>query len=133
MKYTTHILLFDSDCILCNKSVQYILKHDSKKIFQFASLQSTFGQDFLLKNSLPLDVYSTVIYLKDEKVYMKSSAAIRAFSTLNFLYKSLLLLLIIPFPIRDFCYDLIAKNRKHFFKNQTSCLLPTEELKSRML
>ncbi len=129
----SHILLFDADCILCNKSVQYILKHDSKKIFQFASLQSDYGQNFLKNHNLPLNVYSTVIYLKNEKVYTKSTAAIRAFSALNSFSKSLLLFLIIPFPIRDFVYNLIAKNRKHFFKNQTSCLIPTEELKSRML
>ncbi len=129
----SHILFFDADCILCNKSVQYIIKNDTQKIFQFASLQSTFGQDFLQKNGLPTNVYSTVIYLKGDVVYTKSSAAIRAFAALNLLSKCFLLLLIVPFPMRDFVYNLIAKNRKHFFKNQTSCLIPTEELKSRML
>jgi predicted DCC family thiol-disulfide oxidoreductase YuxK len=129
----SHILLFDSDCILCNKSVQYIIKHDSNKLFQFASLQSKFGQEFLQENKLPLNVYSTVIYLQQNKIYTKSSAAIRAFAALNILSKIFLILLIFPRPIRDFVYDVIAKNRKHFFKNQTSCLIPSEELKKRML
>ena len=129
----SHILLFDSDCILCNKSVQYIIKHDSKKIFYFASLQSKYGQEFLQANNLPLNVYSTVIYLQKNKIYTKSSAAIRAFAALNILSNFFLILLIFPRPIRDFFYNLIAKNRKHFFKNQTSCLIPTEELKKRML
>ena len=129
----SHILLFDSDCILCNKSVQYIIKHDSKKIFQFASLQSKFGQEFLQANNLPIDVYSTVIFLQENKIYTKSSAAIRAFAYLNFSFKILFTFLLIPSPIRDFVYDLIAKNRKHFFKNQTYCLIPSEELRSRML
>ena len=129
----SHILLFDSDCILCNKSVQYIIKHDSKKIFQFASLQSKFGQEFLQANNLPIDVYSTVIFLQENKIYTKSSAAIRAFAYLNFSSKILFTFLLIPSPIRDFVYDLIAKNRKHFFKNQTYCLIPSEELRSRML
>ena len=129
----SHILLFDSDCILCNKSVQYIIKHDSKKIFYFASLQSKYGQEFLQANNLPLNVYSSVIYLQENKIYTKSSAAIRAFAALNILSNFFLILLIFPRPIRDFFYNLIAKNRKHFFKNQTSCLIPTEELKKRML
>jgi predicted DCC family thiol-disulfide oxidoreductase YuxK len=129
----SHILLFDSDCILCNKSVQYIIKHDSKKIFYFASLQSKYGQEFLQANNLPLNGYSTVIYLQKNKIYTKSSAAIRAFAALNILSNFFLILLIFPRPIRDFFYNLIAKNRKHFFKNQTSCLIPTEELKKRML
>ena len=129
----SHILLFDSDCILCNKSVQYIIKHDSKKIFYFASLQSKYGQEFLQANNLPLNVYSTVIYLQKNKIHIKSSAAIRAFAALNILSKIFLILLIFPRPIRDFVYNLIAKNRKRFFKNQTSCLIPTEELKKRML
>ena len=129
----SHILLFDADCILCNKSVQYVIKHDSKKIFQFASLQSDFGQKFLENHNFPQNVYSTVIYVKGDNIYIKSSAAICAFATLNMLSKWMLLLLIFPRPIRDLVYDLIAKNRKHFFKNQTSCLIPTEELKKRML
>jgi len=129
----SHILLFDSDCILCNKSVRFILKHDKHKIFYFASLQSEFGQEFLTKNQFPSKIYSTVIYLKNDKIYTKSSAAIRAFSALNLFSKPLLILLLFPYPIRDFVYNLIAKNRKHFFKNQTSCLIPTEELKKRML
>lgn len=129
----SHILLFDSDCILCNKSVQFIIKYDSKKIFYFASLQSKYGQEFLQANNLPINVYSTVIYLQKNKIYTKSSAAIRAFAALNILSKIFLILLIFPRPIRDFFYNLIAKNRKHFFKNQISCLIPTEELKKRML
>lgn len=130
---TSHILLFDADCILCNKSVQYILKHDSKKIFQFASLQSDFGQKFLEKHNFPQNVYATVIYVKGDSIYIKSSAAIRAFASLNSLFKPFILALIIPVPIRDLVYNLIAKNRKHFFKNQTSCLIPSEELKKRMI
>lgn len=133
MTSPNHILLFDADCILCNKSVQYVLKHDSKKIFHFASLQSDFGRNFLEKHNFPLSVYSTVIYQKNDKVYTKSSAAIRAFSTLGTFSKLIMILFLVPTPLRDFVYDLIAKNRKHFFKNQTSCLIPTEELKKRML
>lgn len=128
-----HILLFDSECILCNKSVQFILKHDVKKKIQFAALQSKFGQEFLQANKLPLNIYSTVIYLQENKIYTKSSAAIRVCAALNRASKIFLVFLIFPRPIRDFIYNVIAKNRKHFFKNQTSCLIPTEELKKRML
>lgn len=129
----SNILLFDAECILCNKSVQYILKHDSKKIFQFASLQSDFGQQTLKKHNLPTDSYSTVLFLQDEKLFSKSTAALRAFSMLSSWRKIALCLLIIPTPIRDLVYTIIAKNRKRFFKNEISCLIPTEELKARML
>ncbi len=125
--------MFDAECILCNKSVQYILKHDSKKIFQFASLQSDFGQQTLKKYNLPTDSYSTVLFLQDEKLFSKSTAALRAFSMLSAFRKIALCLLIIPTPIRDLVYTIIAKNRKRFFKNEISCLIPTEELKDKML
>jgi predicted DCC family thiol-disulfide oxidoreductase YuxK len=129
----SNILLFDAECILCNKSVQYILKHDSKKIFQFASLQSDFGQQTLKKHNLQTDSYSTVLFLQNEKLFSKSTAALRAFSKLSTWRKIALCLLIIPTPIRDLVYTIIAKNRKRFFKNEISCLIPTEELKARML
>jgi predicted DCC family thiol-disulfide oxidoreductase YuxK len=131
--YNSNVLLFDADCILCNKSVQYIIKHDSKNIFQFASLQSHYGQQFLKEHNLSTNLYSTVIYVQNDKIFTKSTAAIRAFSKLNNWRKHLIILLLIPRPIRDYVYAIIAKNRKHFFKGQTTCLIPSDELKAKML
>lgn len=133
MNYTKqHIILFDGTCILCNKSVQYIIKHDSKKRFQFASLQSEIGQQLLKDNRLNSQDIDSVIYLFDSKVYTKSTAAIRVLSQLSAFHSAALIFMIVPKFIRNYCYDLIASNRHRIFKD-TSCLIPTKELNERIL
>ena len=41
------IILFDGVCNLCNRSVQYVIRHDPDAIFKFASLQGSTGQQLL--------------------------------------------------------------------------------------
>ena len=126
-----HILLFDAECILCNKSVQYIIKHDTKKQFRFASLQSEIGQQLLTENQLGTKDLSTVVYINKSIVYTKSTAAIRVFAQLGILHKFAILFLIVPKFMRDFCYNLVAANRHKLFKDGT-CLIPSKELNERI-
>ena len=127
-----HILLFDAECILCNKSVQYIIKHDTKKQFRFASLQSEIGQQLLTENQLDTQELSTVVYIHKSIVYTKSTAAIRVFVQLGILHKFAYVFLILPKFMRDFCYNLVAANRHKLFKDGT-CLIPSKELNERIL
>ena len=62
---TRKIILFDGICNLCNQSVQFVIEHDKENLFQFASLQSDFGQDFLKKNQFELLNFNSIIYKED--------------------------------------------------------------------
>ena len=55
------VILFDGVCNLCNASVQYVIKHDKKRLFRFASLQSSFGENVLKQYNLPAE-YIQFIY-----------------------------------------------------------------------
>lgn len=127
-----HIILFDGECMLCNKAIQYILTHDSANRFYFATLQSEFGQQVLLENKLSTTQLSTVMYLEKGKLHTKSSAAIRAYANLGGLKKSALCLLVVPRFIRDVVYNLVANNRHRFFKNN-QCIVQSKELRERIL
>ena len=112
--------------------MQFIIKHDTKKKFKFASLQSEIGQQLLIENQLGTQELSTVVYINKSIVYTKSTAAIRVFAQLGTLLKFAILFLIVPKFIRDFCYNLVAANRHKLFKDGT-CLIPSKELNERML
>ena len=43
------------------------------------------------------------------------------------------ILFVFPKPVRDFFYDYIAKNRYKWFGKKDSCMIPTEEIKSKFL
>jgi predicted DCC family thiol-disulfide oxidoreductase YuxK len=127
-----NIILFDGVCNLCNHSVQFIIKRDPKGHFKFASLQSEIGQKLVEQYGIPKGIES-IIYIENDKVYIKSSAALRISRKLNGYWRYLKILSILPSSVRDFFYDIIAKNRYKWFGKKESCMLPTTETKKRFL
>jgi predicted DCC family thiol-disulfide oxidoreductase YuxK len=127
------VILFDGICNLCNASVQYVIKHDKKKLFRFASLQSSFGESVLKQYDLPVNTFNSFILLSDNKIYTRSTAALLVAKKVSGLIKLLYGFIIIPKFIRDFVYDIIAKNRYKWFRKKEACWVPTPELKSLFL
>jgi len=124
------VILFDGVCNLCNASVQYVIKHDKKKLFRFASLQSSFGESILKQYNLSADTFNSFILLSDNKIYTRSTAALMVAKKLKGFIKFLYGFIIAPKFIRDFVYDVIAKNRYRWFGKKEACWVPTPELKS---
>lgn len=127
------IILFDGVCNLCNASVQFILKRDSKAQFRFASLQSEFGKQKLLLYEIDANKCDSVIYIYKDKAFIKSTAALQIAKKLGGGWPLLYGLIIIPRFIRDWVYGFIAKNRYRWFGKKDSCMIPSPELKSRFL
>lgn len=128
------IILFDGVCNLCNSSVNFIIDRDPKKNFKFASIQSNIGQSILKKEKSPYgELLNSVVYKKNEKIYFKSDAALQIARELSFPWNSFFLLIVVPPFIRDFFYDLIAKNRYRLFGKRESCRMPSPEIKERFL
>jgi len=123
------IILFDGVCNLCSSSVQYVIKHDPKHIFRFASLQSAFGQKIISAHHLPLNDYNSFILITGNKIYTRSTAALMVAIKLKGFVKFLYAFVIVPKFIRDAAYNIIAKNRYKWFGKKIVCWLPTTELK----
>jgi predicted DCC family thiol-disulfide oxidoreductase YuxK len=120
-------------CNLCNGSVQFIIKHDKKARFHFASLQSEKGQALLRTHHLPTQEFDSVIYIRNGRYYKKSSAALYILRDLGGFWQIFFPLILVPPFLRNAIYSLIARNRYRWFGRQESCMLPTPELKSRFL
>ena len=127
------IVLFDGVCNLCSSSVQFIIKHDKKKQFSFASLQSDFGQKVLSENNLSTTELSSFILLENGRIYTKSTGALRVVKRLNGAWPLLYSFIIVPPFIRNVMYNWVAKNRYKWFGKQESCWLPTPDLRARFL
>lgn len=127
------IILFDGVCNLCNQSVQFVIDRDTNDRFLFASLQSDFGQNILTKHELNTSNFDSIILVDKDRIYQKSSAALRIAKELKFPWSLLTIFLILPAFIRDFGYNYVAKNRYNWFGKQESCWMPTPELRSKFL
>ena len=129
-----NIILFDGLCNLCNSSVQFVIKHDTKAIFKFASLQSEVGKKLLLDNGIPItDNFSSFILLENNKLYTESTAALRVARKLNGLLPLMYCTIIIPQFIRNTVYKFISNHRYKWFGKRKECWIPTKDLSSRFL
>lgn len=127
------VLLFDGICVLCNHTVPFVVKHDRHKKILMAALQSEAGQQLLLKYGLPLENFKTFVFIENSVAYTRSTAALKFFRALGGFYKILYAFMIIPRPLRDWVYDLVSKNRYHWFGRRDICLVPTPEIQDRFL
>ena len=127
------IVLFDGVCNLCNGAVQFIIRHDKKNIFMFASLQSEVGRKILEQYNFPLDELNSFILIENNKAYTRSTGALRVAKKLNGLWPLLYGFIIIPKFIRDSIYNGVAGNRYKWFGKKDACMIPTPELKARFL
>ena len=127
------LVLFDGICNLCNSSVQFIISRDHHAHFVFASLQSDEGQRVLNEFGLPTSDFDSFVYISDGKVYQRSAGALHVLKDLGGFWKVMYLFIIVPRPIRDFIYDIVARNRYRWFGKRDSCMVPTPELRKRFL
>ncbi len=127
------VILFDGVCNLCNTAVQFVIKYDPKNIFQFASLQSEPGQALLKKYQLPVQDFNSFILIENEKLFIKSTAALKVAKQLNGPVKLLYGFIIVPAFIRNAVYSIIAKNRYRWFGKKDSCMMPSPALQNRFL
>jgi len=127
------IIFFDGVCNLCNGAVQFIIKRDTKKTFQFASLQSAFAHDQLKEHQIDVTALQSIVLKSGNTIYTKSTAALRIAKQLSGGWPLLYSFMIIPAFIRDWVYDGIAKNRYRWFGKQDVCMVPTPDLKDRFL
>ncbi len=127
------LVLFDGVCNFCNASINFVIDHDPKKVFRFAALQSTIGQEILQKYSLSTSDFDSIILLKNDRIFLKSDAALEISRSLSGFWSGFYFFKIIPVFIRNFFYDLIAKNRYKIFGREDTCRIPTPELRERFL
>ncbi len=127
------IVLFDGVCNLCNGAVKFIIRHDKKKVFLFASLQSEAGKKILAQYNFPPDELNSFILIDKGKAYTRSTGALMVAKKLNGLWPVLYSYIIIPAFIRDSIYNWIGTNRYKWFGKKDECMLPTAELKARFL
>ncbi len=127
------IILFDGVCDLCNGFVQFIIKRDPKSRFKFGALQSPEARELLKNVDLDPTYLDTVVYIRGDKIYVRSGASLRILSDLGGFWTLFSLKLVIPPAIRDLVYRALAKRRYALFGRKDQCMVPSPEMRERFI
>lgn len=112
------IVFYDSACPLCSRVVRFILRHEKNDELRFSALQGEFAKAFLSSKEINEVDLSTFYLFKNEKLYQKSTAALRLLTYLKWYLLFLNIFWVLPRVIRDFFYMIISRNRYRIFKNR---------------
>ena len=128
-----NLVIFDGVCNLCTHSVRFILEHEAKPLFRFAPVQSSAGARLLSKLGLDPENVQTFVVIANGEAYLRSDAAIRIAPHLRGAWRWLGVVRFVPRPLRDWIYDLIARNRYRWFGRTDECMVPTKEIRARFI
>jgi len=126
------IIIFDGECSLCSRLVLFIIKRDKQGTFLFAPLQTEFSSSLMQKNGLALLGADSIVLISDGKAYIRSEAVFEIMKYLDGRWSLFRCLRFLPASLNDLLYRFIAKNRYRIF-GKRSCMVPSEELRSRFL
>jgi predicted DCC family thiol-disulfide oxidoreductase YuxK len=113
------LLLYDGECMLCNKFVEFVRNKDKPKKIKLTPYQSKEGEPY--NHLLILDQHGTVAIIKHGEEYIKSDAVLKVFEILGGVFYPLTILKWIPQILRDKIYDFIAKHRLLIFGKKENC------------
>ena len=135
----TNVVFFDGVCGLCNRSVDFILSRDRRGAIRFAPLQGETAKEVLSGEwqvaSDGQKPITTVVWVDSlGREFVRSAAAVRVLWQLGGVWWLIgWLLWLIPLPLRDLGYRIIAANRYRLFGKKETCRMPTPAERARFL
>src|SRR5690349_1762852 len=101
------VLIFDGHCVLCSSFAQFILRHDRERRLGLH----------------PTD-YETNIRLEGGRAWLNCEGSIRIFERLGLPWSLMAIGRLLPRPVRDWLYEIVARNRLRWFGRRATCYLP---------
>jgi predicted DCC family thiol-disulfide oxidoreductase YuxK len=132
------LLLYDGVCGLCNRIVQFMMQRDRLDRFRYAPLQSGLGREMLARfdiHAFPDGVVLvTGALTPTERIYHRFDAVVECLQQLGGPWKLVgKALNLLPRPLREWGYGVIARYRYRLFGRYDTCPVPSPEQRSRLL
>jgi len=133
-----HLVLYDGVCGLCSRLLQFLLEHDRRAAFTFASLQSAVGRTMVGRfggNPNELASFQVLANYRSNnpQMFSRSSAALFVAGQLGWPWKAAVLARVLPTAILDHVYNVVARNRYRMFGRFEQCLTPRPEFRGRFV
>lgn len=119
------IIFFDGLCGFCDASVRFVMRRDRRRLFRYCPLQAEPARRLLGEEAA--GELRSVALLDAGRVYRRSEAALRILRRLGPPWSAAYAAMLIPAPLRDAVYDLVARNRYRLSGKNAACRVPTPE------
>lgn len=127
------VVIFDGECVFCNRWVDFLLRFDRHDVFRFAARQTGPGASFMRRAGLPECGPGSITLVEDGAVLLRSAAVLRMLDLLGFPFSLAAVCRLIPSTPRDSIYEWFARNRLKWFGRRPTCRLPSEAERHRFL
>ena len=127
------IVVFDGVCNPCNGFVQFIIARDPGGVFAFAPAQGDAGRALLAQYGKTAEALDAMFLIKDGACFAGSEAALEIAKEFRGFWRLLRIYKLIPRPIRDACYAMIANHRYRLFGRRGVCMVPARGQRDRFL
>jgi predicted DCC family thiol-disulfide oxidoreductase YuxK len=126
------VILYDGVCVFCSRWVRFVASRDRDRRFRFTAIQSGYGTRLAQTFGINPDDPDTNAVVHGGVAYFKSDAALTVLSCLPG-WQSVRVLRIVPKPLRDVVYSLVARNRYRIFGKYEACFTPDASLRARVI
>jgi predicted DCC family thiol-disulfide oxidoreductase YuxK len=127
------VIVFDGVCPLCSANARFILRHDRRRHFRLASMQSEAGAALYRRFGIDPADPETLILVEGDRARRDSDAVLAIWSGLGWPWRAAAAARIIPAALRDPLYRWVARNRYRWFGRRQTCWLPGPEFADRFL
>jgi predicted DCC family thiol-disulfide oxidoreductase YuxK len=127
------IVLFDGTCAFCERSVTFIATRDPGGYFRFGASQAPSAQALLAEFGETHESTRSIILIEDGQLHRKSTAVLRIARRLPLPWSLAAVGLLIPRPLRDAAYAVVAAVRHRLAGRSNACEIPPPEIRERLI
>ncbi len=127
------VVLFDGTCAFCERSVRFIATRDRTAYFRFGASQTPAGAALLARYGTSREAARSLVLIEDGQVYLRSTAALRIARRLTFPWRLAGAALVVPRPVRDAVYRVVAAVRHRLAGTSNACEIPPKEIRDRLI
>lgn len=133
-----HLILYDGVCGLCDRANRFVIQHDKRDVFRFASLQSDYARNILRGFGRDPDLITTVYAVQDfegpeRSLLARSDAAFFVLQELGGIWRGTKVLRVLPKRVLDGLYEHVARTRYRWFGRFDACPMPTPETRRKFI
>ena len=115
------IIFFDAQCLLCHRFANFLIEEDRHHLFYYSQIQGKTARKWLKTSTSDSD---TIAFKEEEHLYYRSDAILRILSRMGGIWRTAMILYLVPRPVRDGVYQFISARRYQWFGRHSTCRFP---------